>query len=419
LRVGRLREAWLRHDRRDDVVFADAGHHPLDVMPAEAGTHASFSTHGVGAREDGYRRRAHGRSLFAALAVAASLLAAHAATAQVKPESVDIPTQDIKVTARPIAKFAKGAGAPLVSPRLVWRGGLELASFSTQFGGWSGLVLSRDGKSLIAVSDSGIWMTGELTYDGARPSGIASARIGPLRTLKGAPLTRNRDRDAEAIALASGTPAKGKVYIGFERNSRIGLFEIGKDGLGAPSTYLTMPPGARRMGNDGIEALTVLAGGPRKGALIALAESPLRGDKLHRGWIWISGKPQPFSVAGVDGFGITDAASLSDGSVLIVERRFRWLEGLRVRLRLLAADGIAPGATATGEILLEASNANAEIDNLEALALSRDEEGETVVTLMSDDNFNRFLQRTVLLQFTLKDEPAAAASADAARNAKK
>lgn len=79
------------------------------------------------------------------------------------------------------------------------------------------------------------------------------------------------------------------------------------------------------------------------------------------------------------------------------------MEGLRVRVRLLNAESIKPGGAAKGEILLAASNGDAEIDNLEAIALSRDKKGETVVTLMSDDNFNRFLQRTVLLQFTLKD----------------
>ena len=104
--------------------------------------------------------------------------------------------------------------------------------------------------------------------------------------------------------------------------------------------------------------------------------------------------------------------------VMEVTDRFRWLEGLKVRLRLLEPDGIKPDGTARDEILLEANNANAEIDNLEALALSTGEDGETVITLMSDDNFNRFLQRTLLLQFTLKDEPAEA-TAEAGKSAKK
>ena len=45
-----------------------------------------------------------------------------------------------------------------------------------------------------------------------------------------------------------------------------------------------------------------------------------------------------------------------------------------------------------------------EIDNMEALGVHTDAKGQTVLTLMSDDNFNGFLQRTLLLQFTLTGE---------------
>jgi hypothetical protein len=285
-----------------------------------------------------------------------------------------------------------------------------LSSESENFGGWSGLVLGNDGESLLAVSDSGVWMSGTLVYDGKRPKAMNSARLGPLRTLKGVPLSRRRERDSEAIALASGTPRNGSAYIAFEQMDRIALFEIKKGELEKPSRYIEMPKEAASMRTDGIEGLTVLAGGAYKGSLVAFAENPLRGEKVHRGWIWIGGKPKSFSIPDLAGFSITDAASLDDGSILIIERRFRWMEGLRVRVRLLNAESIKPGGAAKGEILLAASNGDAEIDNLEAIALSRDKKGETVVTLMSDDNFNRFLQRTVLLQFTLKDGPIEKAS---------
>jgi hypothetical protein len=38
---------------------------------------------------------------------------------------------------------------------------------------------------------------------------------------------------------------------------------------------------------------------------------------------------------------------------------------------------------------------------MEGIAVHRDARGETVVSLISDDNFNHFLQHTVFLQFTL------------------
>jgi hypothetical protein len=45
-----------------------------------------------------------------------------------------------------------------------------------------------------------------------------------------------------------------------------------------------------------------------------------------------------------------------------------------------------------------------EIDNMEGLGLHTNAAGETIVTLVSDDNFNPLFQRTVLLQFALDAE---------------
>lgn len=339
-------------------------------------------------------------------------------SAQMKPAAAPLEPQTIEVRARPIRDFSK-SGAPFVNNRLIWRGGLVLSSPSAHFGGWSGLVLGKEGRSLLAVSDSGLWMRAELAYDAeGRPEAVRTARIGGLRTRAGGPLTRLRDRDAEALALASGTPTNGTAYIAFEQNDRIGLFPLTKEGVGRPTSYLAMPSEARRMRMDGIEALTVLAGGPGQGALVAFVENPLKGESRHRGWIWRAGTPRGFTVAGIGGFSVTDAASLYDGSVLLLERRFRWLEGLRIRLRHVPAGSFAPGATVTGDVILEADTAQ-EIDNLEGLAVSRTAAGETVITLISDDNFNRFLQRTVLLQFTLADEKTARATKGAAPNEKR
>ena len=43
------------------------------------------------------------------------------------------------------------------------------------------------------------------------------------------------------------------------------------------------------------------------------------------------------------------------------------------------------------------------IDNMEGIAVSREPDGETRLTLISDDNFRRDIQRTLLLQFSLRD----------------
>ena len=55
----------------------------------------------------------------------------------------------------------------------------------------------------------------------------------------------------------------------------------------------------------------------------------------------------------------------------------------------------------SGEVLLEA-NDSLNIDNMEGIAVHRGASGETVLTLISDDNFSA-LQRTLLMQFALPD----------------
>jgi hypothetical protein len=130
-----------------------------------------------------------------------------------------------------------------------------------------------------------------------------------------------------------------------------------------------------------------------------MAEHAVAGDQ-YAGWIWIAGKPRRFTVGEARGFDVTDVASLPDGDLLLLERRFRWSEGVRMRLRRVSLEDVKPGAKAASEILLE-TDMSREIDNMEGLAVHVDSDGETVITIVSDDNFNRLLQRTLLLQFTL------------------
>jgi hypothetical protein len=133
---------------------------------------------------------------------------------------------------------------------------------------------------------------------------------------------------------------------------------------------------------------------------VALAERYTRGSGYHTGWIWTRGQPQRFQLQDIDGFNITDAAGLPDGGLLVLERYFRWTSGVHMRIRRLAAAEIGPGARLTGHTVMQADSGY-EIDNMEGLAVHRGARGETVVSLLSDNNFRNFLQRTVLLQFTL------------------
>lgn len=306
----------------------------------------------------------------------------------------------ITVSARRLASFSRASSAKTFG-RLEFLGGLVLTSQATHFGGFSGLVMEPDGRGFIALSDEGHWLSGQLTYDANGVSGMEKTVLGPIVATSGKSLWRKRDQDCEAVALLEGTLTRGTLLLAFERNHRIGRFPVVDRKIGVPSGYLKMPSEAKRMAsNRGLEAMTVMAGGPFKSAVIAISERFPGGANTHKGWLWINGEPREFTLTDKNGFEITDVASLGDGSLLILERRFRWTEGVHMQVRLVPAAEVRPGGVLNGELLLEAGM-TAEIDNMEALAVHKGPSGETILTLMSDDNFNGFLQRTILLQFKL------------------
>ena len=352
-----------------------------------------------------------------ALALAVALLSAAAAVprpafAEFKPDVDHLRPGPVGIEAKPIADFKRGSSGETRFGRLEWRGGLQLTSPSSNFGGWSGLVLDGDGRKFVSVSDSGAWLTGELTYSGTTLSGVANAVMGPLLAEDGLPFRRGKERDAEAVALVNGTVAAGSLLVAFEQNHRILRYDISRDGFSPALGALPLPADAKRMRrNNGFEAMTVMRGGPFKGATIALSERFLDQARNHTGWIWAGGTPQKFYIENIGDFEVTDIASLDDGTLFVLERRFRWLEGVKMRLRKLAPAEVQPERTARGEVLMEADY-DYDIDNMEGLALSRGRPGEIIITMISDDNFNNMLQRTLLLQFSLSEPQTAKARPD-------
>ncbi len=339
----------------------------------------------------------------AALLGLAGYAASGPAFGQTTTRALAVPTatsHTLEINARRIESFSK-LSVDKRFGRLEFRGGLVLTSSDKNFGGLSGIAIEPDGKSFVAISDEGHWLTGDLTYSGTAPIGITNARMGGIVAKSGRELDRKRDQDAEAVAFVDGNLARGTLLIAFERNHRIGRFPVLNRVVQPPIDYLKMPPEAKQMkANKGLEAMTVMAGGPHKGAVIAVSERFLDGAGNHTGWLWIGGEPRRFQITDVNEFDITDVAALADGSLLVLERRFRWTEGVKLQLRLLQPAEVAPGVVAAGTMLL-ASDMTGEIDNMEGLSVHRDTKGATVLTLVSDDNFNSFLQRTILLQFTL------------------
>jgi hypothetical protein len=116
---------------------------------------------------------------------------------------------------------------------------------------------------------------------------------------------------------------------------------------------------------------------------------------------FLVGGPSPgqFAVRRTNNFDISDAVLLPTGDLLILERKFSWLAGVGIRIRRIPLAQLAPGAVIDGPSIFDADLGH-EIDNMEGIDAHVTPEGDTVLTLISDDNFS-MLQRTLLLQFTL------------------
>ncbi|MGH6865623.1 MAG: esterase-like activity of phytase family protein, partial [Methyloceanibacter sp.] len=291
--------------------------------------------------------------------------------------------------------------------KLVFLGGLNLFAKSHHFGGYSGLALDPTGTTLLAVSDAGTWMRATLDYDGRKLKDLVDVVMGPILGKDGRPLKSDAERDAEGLVLAGADIRNGSAYVSFEREQGVLRYPFSADRFGPPNGTVSLPGEAKRMeANQGIEAIAVVSAGRFKGTLLAFSERLKDQNGNLQGWLIGGPSPGLITVKRLGGFDITDAAPLPDGDIVLLERRFRYSEGIKMRLRRIAASELKRGTLFSGEVLLEAHD-NLNIDNMEAIATHRRPSGETVITLMSDDNFSPF-QRTLIMQFALPERPVVA-----------
>ncbi len=331
--------------------------------------------------------------------VAASLLfCMWSASAQRLPPIPAEPPAKFQIQTKPIEAFDPREQQRRQFGKLVFRGGLELSSSHKQFGGLSGIQVGADGKFL-AITDRAHWIRGRIVYRGDAPAGIADAEIAPMLYADGRPITARGWYDTEAL-VADG----GSVYVSLERVHRVLKFDYGKRGLMARATLVPVPPELGKLPpNKGIECLVVA---PREtpiaGALIAISERGMDAAKNIRAFLIGGPKPGMFSVKPSDDFDVVDCALMPNTDLLILERHFSWRRGVAMRLRRVALSEVVPGAVLEGAILISA-DMGFQIDNMEGMSVHRSASGETVLTLVSDDNFS-IIQRTILLQFTLPDQ---------------
>ena len=329
--------------------------------------------------------------LLLAACLAAAVPLALAAVNRYPPKPVRI-----AVHAEPIATFDTDHPARTRFGALEFRGGLVLTSKNPSFGGFSALHMAADGSRFLALSDHGAWFKGRIVYRGGRPSGIADAEMAPALAGDGKPLAKHGWYDTESLGLDDA----GHAYVGIERVQRIVRFDL-KKGVQARGHPIAVPADFKTLDNNkSLECLAVAPkSSPLAGQLIAVTEHSLDVRGNHRAFLLKGRQVDRFSVKRSDGFDVSDCAILPQGDLLLLERSYSLLAGVAMRIRRIPLAAIKPGALVDGTKLISA-NLAFQIDNMEGIGVSRDAGGDTILTLVSDDNFS-VLQRTLLLQFRL------------------
>ncbi|SHK34979.1 hypothetical protein SAMN05444000_12626 [Shimia gijangensis] len=253
------------------------------------------------------------------------------------------------------------------------------------FGGFSGLEVSDDGQSFVMISDRSQMVKGRFERESGKIVEVELLERTAMRGSDGG-LFKNSDRDSEGLAQSKD----GTLFVSFEGKDRVESFrKLSSLGLtlnGSPAFEGMKPNGA-------FEALAI----DDAGFLVALPENPLgRPDQAlvfrFEGKRWT----QPFPITRDPIFHPVGADFGPDGSFYLLERAFNGL-GFRSQVRRfdVTKTGFVNGVTLVRTF-------TGKHDNLEGLAVWKDDDGEIRLTMVSDSNF-RFVQRTEIVEYVVPE----------------
>ena len=306
---------------------------------------------------------------------------------------------EVEISASPLAQF-RGVEIGERVDGLVWRGGIELTSPNPDFGGLSDLAFTGFDGELVMVSDRGYFVSARLIWDeGGSPMALVGAEMTEIQNSRGRDLPSAFSRDAEAAAVILRDGAHAALRIGFENLTRVADYDLVNGRPVGAAREVTIPDwlsGTRT--NESLEALCIATpASPVAGSTLLITENVEADDGASAGFMLGRNDRGAFSVTRTQGMSPTGCVFGPEGELYILERGIA-LFSFRMQVRRVEADDIAPGATLGGEVILNASGRD--IDNMEGLTVSTGAQGETVLTILSDNNFNDW-ERTLLLQFSV------------------
>jgi hypothetical protein len=303
----------------------------------------------------------------------------------------------IDITATAITSFDNRDPTRTRFGDLEFRGGLELSSRHPAFGGISALHVEPDSNRFIAATDRGSWVRGRIVYRDGKPAAVADAEVAPILGVDGRPLAARGWFDVESLAERDGI-----LYVGIERAEQIVRFDYRRDGLRARGQPIDVPADFKTFTfNKSLECLAAPQGA-LAGRLIVVTEHSLDSAGNLRSFVLGADQVTRFGVRRSDDFDVSDCTVLSQDELLLLERRASPARGIAIRIRRIPIADIKEGAVVDGRSMFDADLAF-QIDNMEGIGVHRNSAGETIVTLVSDDNFS-IIQRNLLLQFSVVGE---------------
>lgn len=310
---------------------------------------------------------------------------------------------DITVTSAPITMF-KGAAFGEPVDGLIWRGGLEMRSDASEFGGLSGITVTGPEHQIAMVSDVGHFISGQLFYDtkGA-PVELVGVRVTAIQNSGGTDLPRAFARDAEAIDTIYRNGVASAVRVGFENLTRVADFDLVDHRPDGAAREVVIPSWLSALrNNNSLEAVCIApATSPIAGSTLLITEGATVESGNFAAFMLGKRDRGDFSLVRSPGLNPTDCAFLPNGDLLVLERGTGFLSFV-MQIRRIKSEDVKPGAAFDGEVILSASGG--EIDNMEGLVVHPGPGGSTRITLVSDDNFNDW-ERSLLLEFSLPETP--------------
>lgn len=254
---------------------------------------------------------------------------------------------------------------------------LDWSEDDGDFGGFSGLVMAEDGKTLWAASDSGtLWRAEVERGTDGRIASIKAVWHDRFLDNKGAKVSGFTE-DAEALTLAPD----GGLFVAYESYARV-------TGLHPPAMKAVPLHAFDRFktlwSNESFEGLARLP----DGRLLVVVETRDEAVGGYPTFIGQNGtwEPGPVLRAGPD-FGASDATMDDEGRLWLLERRLTWLGRFKVRISTCAV--VPNGAAECSPVMTDT------LGNMEGMSVWRGADGRQILTLISDNNFIPFVSTAV------------------------